>query len=218
MRLRPDPGPAPGIGDRGGPWEHYLVRIAAGDRDGLAALYDESAPRVFSVALRILRDRADAEDVTAEVYAQVWRDAKTFDARRGAPAAWIATIARTRALDRFRRRAHRRAREEPLEHAERRGDDQSPEETAAASQVRERIRAALASLPADQRRVLELAFYAGLTHSELARTLGEPLGTVKTRIRLGMTKLREKLAALAPEQSVDLPSRRALNPSAALGA
>ena len=134
---------------------------------------------------RIVRDLDAAEDVVQEAFVQVWRQAGRYDPRRGSPQAWLCTIARTRALDRLRRRVARREQEEVTEPAASGGTPDREGELA--------VRKALLSLSADQRRALELAYYEGLTQSEIARRLNEPLGTVKTRIRTALIRLREEL-------------------------
>jgi RNA polymerase sigma-70 factor (ECF subfamily) len=164
-----------------------LRQLAAGDRHALGSLYDRYAGLVNGLALRILRDTSDAEDVVQEVFVQVWRHASRFDPARGTPEAWLCTIARTRALDRLRRRVSRR---EDGEAAIPGLSEQPQREEGLA------VRKALDGLSEDQRRALELAYYEGLTQSEIARTLGEPLGTIKTRIRTAMLRLRETLAPL----------------------
>jgi len=162
-------------------------RLAAGDPDALGQFYDAYAGLVNGLALRILRDTTDAEDVVQEVFVQAWRQAARFDPARGSPEAWLSTMARTRALDRLRRRVSRR--EEPDEMAPPPSDVPRREEALA-------VRKALEGLSPDQRQALELAYYEGLTQSEIARRLGEPLGTIKTRIRTGMIRLRETLGPL----------------------
>ena len=164
--------------------EALLRRTADGDRAALGQLYDRFASLANGLALRILRDVAEAEDVVQEVFLQVWRQAGRFDAARGTPEAWICTIARTRALDRLRRRAARKEEAgatDPLA-----GAEPGTEDALA-------VRTAVAALSDDQRRAVELAYYEGLTQSEIARRLGEPLGTIKTRIRTAMMRLREAL-------------------------
>jgi RNA polymerase sigma-70 factor, ECF subfamily len=161
-----------------------LERIAAGDQAALGELYDIFAPLVNGLALRIVRDTADAEDVVQEVFVQIWRQAARYDAARGTPEAWLCTMARTRALDRLRRRASRREETE----------DQAPPPTdVPRNEERLAVREALQVLSPDQRRALELAYYEGLTQTEIAARLGEPLGTVKTRIRSAMIRLRDAL-------------------------
>jgi RNA polymerase sigma-70 factor (ECF subfamily) len=165
-----------------------LRRIAGGDHKALGEVYDLFAGMAYGLALRILRDATEAEDVVQEVFVQAWRQASRYDAGRGSPEAWLCTIARSRALDRLRRRTARR--EEPSEAAPLPSGAPRTEEALA-------VRTALQGLPEDQRRALELAYYEGLTQSEIARRLGEPLGTIKTRIRTGMIRLRETLGAPA---------------------
>lgn len=170
-----------------------LGRVALRDREAFGLLYDQYAPLVFKLALRMMRDRAEAEDLLQEVFIQVWRTAASYDSRRGHPAAWLTTIARSRAIDRLRSAEYRRHKRETadVERVEGASDlrhEVSLRESAAA------VRDAVVSLPEDQRRAIELAYFDGLTQSEVARKLGQPLGTVKTRIRLGMLKLRGMLA------------------------
>lgn len=166
-----------------------LERIAAGEQAALGQLYDIFAPLVNGLALRIVRDTGDAEDVVQEVFVQVWRQASRYDAARGTPEAWLCTMARTRALDRLRRRASRREDTE----------DQAPAPTdVPRNEERLAVREALQALSTDQRRALELAYYEGLTQTEIAARLGEPLGTVKTRIRSAMIRLRDALGPSTP--------------------
>jgi RNA polymerase sigma-70 factor (ECF subfamily) len=163
-------------------------------------LYDESSQHVYGVALSVLRDTADAEEVTLDVYSQVWRSAAVYSTQRGSVVAWLLTLARSRAIDKLRSRSNRMKREEPIEEAPRQSfetGDASPEAAASASETRQRIQRALSQLPADQREAVELAYFSGMSHSELASHLGQPLGTVKTRIRMGMMKLREELQGLS---------------------
>jgi RNA polymerase sigma-70 factor (ECF subfamily) len=169
-----------------------LRRLAAGDQKALGEFYDLYAGLANGLALRILRDTSDAEDVVQEAFVQVWRQASRYDPRRGSPQAWLCTIARTRALDRLRRRVSRR--EDATD---------APPGATAVPQTEEAmtVRKALDGLSADQRRALELAYYEGLTQTEIAARLSEPLGTVKTRMRLGLMKLREILRPMVAELS-----------------
>jgi RNA polymerase sigma-70 factor, ECF subfamily len=170
----------------------FLIgRIADGDHGALAEFYDRYASMANGLALRILRNSSDAEEVVQEVFVQAWRQADRYDAARGTPEAWISTLARTRALDKLRRRTSRR--EEPPEAA--------PGTTATPPNVEVlAVRKALAGLSDPQRTVLELAYYDGLTQSEIAARLREPLGTIKTRIRTAMIRLRHALAPLPEEE------------------
>jgi RNA polymerase sigma-70 factor (ECF subfamily) len=182
---------------RDGAWTQYIERAASGDEEALAGLYDESGGLVYSTALRILGNEADAEEVTLEVYSQVWRCAPDFDRNRGAAGAWLAMLARSRAIDRLRSGAARRAKEREMPESRDFSDPGIlPDEAGAASEQRRMIQAALGALSPEQREIVELAYFSGLSHSELAARLGQPLGTVKTRIRLAMMRLRKLLEPL----------------------
>lgn len=161
-----------------------LRRLAEGDPAALAELYDAHASLAYGIALRIVREPGDAEDVVQEAFLQAWRQAHRYDPARGSPQAWLSAIVRTRALDRLRRRAARRPPAEAAPAAPR--DASDPDAVLA-------VRTALQALSADQRRALELAYYEDLSQSEIAARLGVPLGTVKTRIRAAMIRLREAL-------------------------
>jgi RNA polymerase sigma-70 factor (ECF subfamily) len=177
-----------------------VARAANGDQTALAALYDETSDLVYGLALRILRDRYAAEDVTIDVYAQVYRQVSSYDANRGTPSAWLVTLTRSRALDRLRQEAQRREREEPLEATARMPSlTAGPEERSATTELQRLVQRALALLTPEQRQVIELAYYSGLSHNEIAARLGQPLGTVKTRIRTGLMLLREDLRSLLTE-------------------
>ena len=163
------------------------------------ALYDRTHTLVYGLAMRILRDSADAEEITVDVYTQLWRNAARFDPRRGGLQAWLVMMTRSRAIDRLRSSAYRQRLREtcgPVENAVNLPSATSPEQQALVSERQCRIRAALAALPNAQRLVLEMAFFEGLTHSELAARLGLPLRTVKSHIRSGMIRMREQLATL----------------------
>jgi RNA polymerase sigma-70 factor (ECF subfamily) len=180
---------------REGVWMQYVQRCALEDTRALGKLYDESSSLVYAVALRVLTNEADAEEVTLDVYTQVWRTASGYDPARGSVTAWLITMARSRSIDKLRSRATRAGLEEPLVAAsvEFSSGAADPEKHTLISQQRGRILSALQTLTAEQRQALELAYFSGLSHSELASRLGQPLGTVKTRIRLGMMKMRELL-------------------------
>jgi RNA polymerase sigma-70 factor (ECF subfamily) len=179
-------------------WDVLINRIAHGDQHAMTAFYDETSQIVYSLAVRMVSDRADAEEVAADVYKQVWRSAERYSRERGSAFSWLVSIARSRGIDHLRARNVRSRFSEPLKETEDPRDPSvDPEGQTAAAQQQVRVRAALATLPEDQRRCVELAFFSGLTHSELAAQLGEPLGTVKTRIRSAMLKLRASLGEIA---------------------
>ena len=177
-----------------------LARVSRGDAAALRALYDSCSARALSVAHRVLGTRSEAEEVVQETFVQVWRQATTYDASRGGAMAWIATIARSRALDRLRTRA-------ASDRAVARSEDPdpvaepAPVELAAQRELRTQVIAALAALPQEQRSAIELAYYEDLSHSEIAARLGDPLGTVKTRVRLGLAKLAMLLGSHRPGES-----------------
>ena len=167
------------------------TRLATGDEGALAELYDAHAAVVYALALRITRSPADAEDVTQDVFTQAWRQAARFDAQRGNLAAWLLMMARTRALDRLRQ-AKRRPADGVDPSSFERIPNPSPgvDVTAATEQEVGRARDVLARMPVEQREAMELAYFEGLTHSEIAARTSQPLGTVKTRIRTALQQLR----------------------------
>jgi RNA polymerase sigma-70 factor (ECF subfamily) len=179
--------------------------MGSGDEQALGELYDRWQAAVRAVAVRIVQDAMDADDIVEEVFWQAWRQAERFDAGRGGAGTWLLTIARSRSLDKLR--SVRRLREDTgLEGIE--GDSHgdalavSTPDPMAAAELSERgaiVRAALATLPIEQREALELAYFDGLSQSEIAEKLAQPLGTVKTRMRIALRKLREKLAVLNEE-------------------
>ena len=178
-----------------------VAAIAAGDRDAFSRFYDLTAPMAFGLIRRVLRDPEAAAEVLQDVFWQVWQDASRYDPDRGTPEAWLVMRAKTRAIDRLRsiRRRDRTFVAPVDESVAQRSSDQAPN-PAVVAEDRGLIQTALAQLPEAQRRVIELAFFEGLTQSEIAARLGEPLGTVKTRARLGLDRLRgalggEKLSA-----------------------
>jgi RNA polymerase sigma-70 factor, ECF subfamily len=167
-----------------------IQQIAAGNRDAFGRLYDLLASLVYTLALRILRERSVAEDLVQEVFLQVWHQAKNYNQERGTPEAWIITITRSRAIDKLR---SIRRREEGALTTDNPGE-KSPAAVAngaTASDARLTLNTAMARLPEAQRMVMELAYFDGLSQSEIAAQLGEPLGTIKTRMRTGMERLRE---------------------------
>ena len=176
-------------------WTGLLARIAVGDQSALAELYDASSAKVFGLAMKILGDHAAAEETTLDVYTQVWRRISTYDVERGTPGSWLMTLAKNRAIDRFRSSYLERGRHVPLEQAaELPGHEDTPEQYSAGLERQRFVQEALASLSVEQRQAIALAYYWGLSQSEIADQLKLPLGTVKTRVRLGLIKLREVLA------------------------
>ena len=172
-----------------------LARMARGDESGLAALYDRHATPVYSLALRIVRRPEDAEDVTQQVFTQAWRTSARFDASRGVVAAWLLMMARSRAIDCLRRRNPAR---DGISDDERLAAIPDPEPSveyvvATREQV-ELVQVAIDALPPEQRVAVELAYYDGLTQSEIAERTSTPLGTVKTRVRSALQTLRSAVA------------------------
>ena len=171
-----------------------IIRVAAGDQLAMATLYQTSSRVVYGLLLRILNEHGLAEEVLLDVYMQVWRQAGSYDQERGSPMAWMLTIARSRAIDKLRSGRQELLLRESFEAVEENARSEvDVEEAAAIAEVQGKVRQALETLPAEQREVIELAYYGGLSHSEIALQLEQPLGTVKTRVRLGMMKLRELL-------------------------
>ena len=183
--------------------EDLLGRVADGEESALRLFYERTSRTVFGLVCRILRDRSEAEDALTDAYVQVWRQAGRFDRGAGSALAWVAMLARTRAIDRWRARERREARADGFESLDDlRLCDTSPC-PAERSDGRERaqaVRDAVAGLPGEQRRLIEAAFFSGLTHTELAASFRQPLGTVKTRIRAGLAALREALESLQGDQ------------------
>lgn len=176
-------------------WAQLIALTAQGDQNALATLYDRTSPQVFGLILKILNNREAAEEVTLDVYTQVWRQAHTYDQTRGAPGAWLMMLARTRAIDRFRTGAAEHGRIESLDAVQWfASDDDTPERDMEGQERRRYVQQALAVLTEEQRQAIALAYFYGLSQSEIADKLQLPLGTVKTRMRLGMIKLRETLA------------------------
>ena len=175
-----------------------LERIAGRDAHALADLYDRFAPVALALAARILGDRSEAEDVLQVVFTRVWQEAGRYDPAKGSAASWLLAWVRNGAIDRLRRRdALRRAALHTADHAPSgHVDDASHLDLSA---ERDRVARAVAELPPDQRQVIELAYFEGMSQTQIAQRLGEPLGTVKTRIRLGMNKLRQALPVLSGE-------------------
>ena len=173
----------------------WLRRIADGDRSAFADFYDQYSGLLFAIALKVLNDGKEAEDVLQEVFMQIWNKAGAYNPLLGKPASWAVTLTRNKAIDRIRA-AQRRFRliEQAAVEADVRPDNSpSANEKLHGKENAQLIRSVVAALPADQRRAIELAFFSGLTQDEISQQLQEPLGTIKARIRRGMLKLREKL-------------------------
>lgn len=174
-----------------------LQRIAAQDRDAFSQFYDRYSSLVYSLTLRMLRAQSDAEDLLQEVFMQVWRQAANYSRERGTPEAWLINITRSRAIDklRFIRRMEKSfvLTDDPAKAES--GDN--VESSASDSETKLTMNSALASLPEAQRRVLELAYFDGFSQTEIADKLKEPLGTVKTRMRSGIQRLRDMLGSQA---------------------
>ncbi len=169
-----------------------LRRMRGGDASALSDLYDRYGSLIYSVALRILRSPADAEDAVQQAWVQVWKSAASYDSRRGPVAAWLLTMARSRALDLYRSLGSRRRAETHVDAAPR----ETPPDPAADSmmgQLGTRVRAALGELAPQQRQVLEIAYFEGLSQSEIAERLQAPLGTVKSWTRQGLMRLKQLL-------------------------
>jgi RNA polymerase sigma-70 factor (ECF subfamily) len=167
-----------------------LVSVQKGDEYAMASLFDRYSRVVYSVALRVLRDPASAEDVLQEVFMQIWRNPGSFVATRGSLGGWLAVVARNRSIDMLRRKR-------PTEQIEdlALASNYNLADEAERNSMMEKARGVIRLLPVEQRKTLEMAFFDGLTHSEIAEMTGDPLGTVKTRIRSALTLLRKAFTA-----------------------
>jgi RNA polymerase sigma-70 factor, ECF subfamily len=207
--LRPDCDAAATLGDllfgkkpkpyvAEGEWSELVRRVSKGDELALHALYSRMHRLVFTVMLRMTHNRETAEELTVDVFHEVWRRASSYDPAGGSVIAWIMTMARSRAIDRlrFEQRKKRAAIATELVNQPVAGDD--PGELIAAKQQNRLVRQALNALTPEERRAIETAFFSELTYSETATRLDEPVGTVKARIRTGLAKLRRALAGRAP--------------------
>jgi RNA polymerase sigma-70 factor (ECF subfamily) len=169
-----------------------VERIMAGEEDALSALYDRYAGMLYAMLVRILKDTSAAEEVLQDLFLQLWRGASRFDASRGSLPAWLLVIGRNRALSRLRRRERREILEDPeefsLEAVPFAGD---LEDEAWRMQLMQKLRSAMATLPPEQKEALELAYFEGMTQTEIAARTGSPLGTVKSRVRAAMQSLKQ---------------------------
>jgi len=182
----------------GAPTDLELVeRIRQADQAALDLLYRRYSAPVYSLVWKVLQSSEEAEDVALDVFWQVWRQAGRYDPSRGAPPAWIFTLARSRAIDRLRARKRREDRtvsiDDPDLNIDPLDEKAAPDEVVSFRQNRDAVRAAMSKLSVVQREAVELAFLQGMTHVEIAEKLGQPLGTVKTRIRQGLIRLRKHL-------------------------
>ncbi|MEM1333401.1 MAG: sigma-70 family RNA polymerase sigma factor [Actinomycetota bacterium] len=172
--------------------------VQRGDRTAFAVVYDELAPAVFGVVRRVLRDRAMSEEVTQEIFLELWRTAERFDPERASVSTWAITIARRRAVDRVRREQSRRDRTERLAVQSAADEPVGMEEYVVERHEADRLRTAVSTLPEPQRVVIELAFFGGRSHGAIADELDLPLGTVKGRVRGGLSRLKATLASDEP--------------------
>ena len=172
-----------------------IQRMAAKDANALDAFYTRYNRLAFSLVFRIAGNRQDAEDVLTDVFWQVWQQSPRYDSSRGKPVAWLLTIARTRAIDCVRSTTRQHSKTDELEtHKETPPSTPEPDAFVVAD-TRKAVQAALQALPEQQRVPLEMAYFQGMSHTEIAASLGQPLGTVKDRIRMGMMHLRKSLKA-----------------------
>ena len=169
-----------------------IQQVAKQDRDAFSELYDRFSTLVFTLAMRILKARSDAEDLLQQVFVEIWRRAHVYSAEHGSPEAWIINIARSRAIDKIRSiRRMERSSFVPTNDAVLKRSCESVESFVGKSQVQLSMNSAFANLPEAQRKILELAYLDGLTQTEIAERLAEPLGTVKNKMRSGIQRLRE---------------------------
>ena len=181
-------------------WADWISQMARGDESALGFFYDASNSLVYGLVFRIVGDACATEEVTLDVYLQVWRQANCFDSTRGRAFTWLMVMARSRALDKLRSRAQERSQNESLDAvAETKSETLDPEEIIVVAEQQAEVRQTLNTLSDEQRQPIELVYFGGLTQSEIALKLNQPLGTIKTRIRNGMLKLRETLQSREAE-------------------
>jgi RNA polymerase sigma-70 factor, ECF subfamily len=173
--------------------DELLAKVAKGDQRAFAALYDLVAPRVLGLTTRVLRDRAQSEEVTQEVFLEIWQNAPRFDVTKGTATTWIMTMTHRRAVDRVRAAQSSRDRDTKVGIRDYLVDYDSVAETVETTVETERVKKAMARLTEYQRQAVILAYYGGYTHSEVAEMLHIPVGTIKTRLRDGLIRLRDEL-------------------------
>ncbi|ROS51262.1 sigma-70 family RNA polymerase sigma factor [Frigoribacterium sp. PhB24] len=173
--------------------DELLPRVAQGDQTAFAELYDQTAPRVLGLVKRLLKDHAQSEEVTQEVFLEIWQNATRFDSTRGSAASWMLTMAHRRAVDRIRASQAGRDRDLKIGVRDLETDYDSVTESVEIRIEHERVERALGRLTELQRQAVKLAYYGGLSHSEVAKLLDVPIGTVKTRLRDGMIRLRDEM-------------------------
>ena len=167
--------------------------MAQGNHAALSELYDQSSAILYSLALRIVQNAGDAEETVHDAYWRAWRYAGAYSAERGSVLSWLVLMTRSSGIDRLRATKRHQAAHSIDDSFQAESPTASPETEVASNQKNQRIRAAMRQLSADQREAIDLAFFGGLTHSELATHLGVPLGTIKTRIRTGLQRMRDSL-------------------------
>ena len=174
-----------------------LAQIGEKDREALASLYDRYGRRVFALAARILNDPVGSEEVTQDVFMSVWRRGASYTSKKGKFTTWLFSIAHNRTIDELRKRRRDRSRENDdiEDHYDLKSSDISPADAAVAQSEYAKVKAAMDKLPEEQKSVVELSYFKGLTQTEIATKTGQPLGTVKTRMRLALKKLRVALSA-----------------------
>ncbi len=173
--------------------EELLRRVATGDREAFARLYDRTAPRVFGLVKRLLRDHAQSEEVTQEIFLEIWQTATRYDANKGGAIAWMLTMTHRRAVDRVRASQASRDRDTRIGIRDFPTEFDSVAENVEVRVESERVKAAMMRLTELQRQAVQLAYFGGFSHSEVAAMLSVPIGTVKTRLRDGMIRLRDEL-------------------------
>lgn len=181
-----------------------LACIGRSDTDALAALYDRYGRRVFALAVRILNDPVTSEEVTQDVFVSIWRRSGSYSSDKGKFTTWLFSIAHNRTIDELRRRRRdlNRGNDDVEDHLDVVTTDISPDDSAVAQSEYALVREAMKALPPEQRAVVELSYFRGLTQAEIAEKLGQPLGTVKTRMRLALKKLRDALSSRISAQAI----------------